>query len=244
MHPILFTIGPLTLFTYGAMLALAFLVATGLASRAARQLPSDLQAIAPQHIWDLTSAALLGGIIGGRLFYVGLHLEDFQHSPTEIFAIWRGGLVWYGGFLGGLVAALLYVRTKRLVFLRVCDQLIPFVALGHALGRIGCFLNGCCYGKRGIPTQLLESAGLLLLYVALRQLARRTSLVHQPGRLLGVYLLGYALLRFAIEFLRGDQTPIWMGLTLQQLMSIAIVGVGLTLIVIHRRVPPPRPQQL
>jgi phosphatidylglycerol:prolipoprotein diacylglycerol transferase len=153
--------------------------------------------------------------------------------------------VWYGGLIGGMVAGWLYVRATRLEWLRVLDHCIPFVALGHAIGRLGCFLNGCCYGKPTgawwgvafpgqplpvIPTQLLEAAGLCFLYLGLRRAARHPAIVSVPGRLLGGYLVSYAVLRFAVEFLRGDQLIVWAGLTLQQLGSMALLLVGLRLV--------------
>lgn len=243
MHPILATFGPFTLYTYGVMLLIAFAVSTWLAVRAARRWPPGLVAINAEQILDCFSLSLLGGIVGGRLAFIVLQWEFFLRSPGEMSAIWHGGLVWYGGLLGGLFAAWLYVRAKRLNFLRVMDQCIPFLALAHAVGRVGCFLNGCCYGRptdhwcgavfpgqRGpvVPVQLFESAGLLFLYGLLRGL-QRPPLLSRPGWLFGIYLVLYALLRFSIEFLRGDQEIWWAGLTLQQVISILAFIVGLLL---------------
>lgn len=244
MHPILFSIGPITLHSYGVMFVIAFLVTTWLASRTARRWPPQQVAITAEQLIDFACMALLGGLVGGRLLFVILQWRYFVQSPWEIPAIWQGGLVWYGGFLGGLLAGWLYVRVKRLVFLRVMDQFLPFVALGHAIGRIGCFLNGCCYGRPtaswcGVvfpghaepvfPTQLFEAAGLLFLYILLRRL-QRPSVLARPGRIFGVYLLGYAALRFGLEFLRGDQHRGWAGLTLPQLISLLVFLIGLGLV--------------
>ena len=249
MHPILLKLGPLTVYTYGVMLAVAFTVSTWLAVRAARGMPPERVAITPGQLWDFSSVALLGGIAGGRVFYVLLHWGWFLDSPQDVVAIWRGGLVWYGGFLGGLLAGWCYVRAKRLVYLRVLDQFIPFVALGHAIGRVGCFLNGCCYGRPtqawcgvvfpgqslpALPTQLIEAGGLLVLFVSLRKMAQRPWVLGRPGRLLGLYLVSYAGLRFVVEFLRGDQVPIWAGLTLQQLISLSLLVVGILLVFRNR----------
>ena len=236
MHPILLKLGPLTLYAYGAMLVVAFLAATGLASQAARRSPPALIAISADQLVDFACCTLLGGIIGARLLYVLLQGDAFLREPWEIPAIWHGGLVWYGGFLGATLAGWFYARAKKLAFLRVMDQVIPFLALGHAIGRIGCFLNGCCFGKptdawcgvvfpgqgaRVYPTQLFESAGLLFLYITLRSL-QRPAMLARPGRLFGLYLMSDAGLRFGIEFFRGDQA-IWRArLTLQQVISIGI----------------------
>ena len=245
MHPILFTLGPVTLYTYGVMLVVAFLTSTWLAVRAARRLPPQLIAVTPEQLVDFACLVLLGGIVGGRLLYVILSWEFFRRAPQEIPAIWHGGLVWYGGFLGGVFAGWLYIRSKRLVFLRVLDQFIPFLALGHALGRLGCFLNGCCYGKptdawcgvtfvgqseRVLPTQLFEAAGLVLLFGLLRRL-QQPRYLGRPGWLFGLYLGSYAVLRFFVEFLRGDQPIWWRGLTLPQLMSLVMWLAGCALLV-------------
>jgi phosphatidylglycerol:prolipoprotein diacylglycerol transferase len=244
MHPVLFTIGPFTLHSYGLMMVAAFVLATALAVRAARKLPRELAAIASDQLIDFTCLALLGGIVGGRASYVVQEWAHFARNPLEMSAIWEGGLIWYGGFLGGLLAGWLYVRAKRLDFLRVTDQFVPFLALGHAVGRLGCFLNGCCYGRPTtawcgvvfpgrqeavVPTQLIEFGALLVLYASLRRL-QRPPVLRRRGLLFGCYLAGYATLRFLIEFLRGDQSVWWAGLTHQQGLSIAIFAVGIWLV--------------
>ena len=244
MHPILLKLGPVTLYCYGAMLVVAFVVTTWLAARAAHQLPPHLMAISPQQITDFSCWSLLGGIVGGRLLYIMLKWEFFASAPQELPAIWHGGLVWYGGFLGGVLAGWGYIRSQRLSFLRVMDQFIPFLALGHAIGRVGCFLNGCCYGKptelwcgvtfpgqsaRVLPTQLFEAGGLVVLFGVLRRL-QQPEWLRRPGWLFGLYLMSYAGLRFIIEFLRGDQPAWWAGLTLQQLISLGVFCAGLGLL--------------
>jgi phosphatidylglycerol:prolipoprotein diacylglycerol transferase len=244
MHPILFTLGPFTVHTYGVLLVAGFLAATWAAVSAARRLPAELLAIDGDQLVDLACLALLGGIIGGRIVFVALHPEHFAQAPWNVLAIWHGGLVWYGGFFGGLIAGWWFIRAKRLDALRVSDQFVPFVALGHAIGRLGCYFNGCCYGKPtaawcGVtfpghpgpvwPTQLFEALGLCILFIALRRL-QQPALLRRPGRVLGAYLAGYAVLRFAIEALRGDQAAWWAGLTLQQVISTGLLLAGAALI--------------
>jgi phosphatidylglycerol:prolipoprotein diacylglycerol transferase len=259
MHPILLKVGPITLYTYGAMLVLAFSLATWLVGHILRELPRDLQLLTPGQAVDLSCLALLGGIVGGRLFFVALHWPFFLDEPQYLLALWQGGLVWYGGLFGGVGAAWLYARRHRVPFRWVLDLFAPVLALGHAVGRVGCFLNGCCYGevtdawcgvimpgepRPVFPTQLAESLGLLFLYGILRLLqpvlseprrmagrveGRPALLAARPGRLFGIYLSGYAVLRFILEGYRGDQTVFWAGWTLQQLISIVIVFVGITL---------------
>ena len=243
MAPIFFQLGPFTLYSYGIMMAVAFGLSTWLAVRDARRLPAGAAVLAPEMVVDATCAALFGGIAGARLFYVALHAGEFAHAPLEIVAIWHGGLVWYGGFLGGALGGWLYTRSRRLPFLRAFDQLSPYVALGHALGRVGCFLNGCCYGAPSDawcavrfpnlpepvwPTQLFEALGLFFLYRWLRW-GQAHGALQRPGLTAGQYLLGYAALRFGLEFLRGDQTVAWEGMTLQQLVSVGLFAAGLLL---------------
>ena len=254
MHPILLKLGPLTLHTYGVALTVALLVASWLAARRARAMPPELAAMTPAQSADFACLSLAGRIAGARLLYVLLEWDFFGRSPQEILALWHGGLVWYGGFLGGVLAGWLYARAKRLAFWRVMDHWIPFLALGHAIGRFGCFFNGCCYGRPTsawygvvfpgqaapvVPTQLFEAAGLVVLYVILR-LLQRPSLLSRPGGLFGVYLISYGGLRFLLEFLRGDQTPWWAGLTLQQLISVgaSFAGWGLLRSAMQRRATP------
>ena len=245
MHPILLKLGPATIYSYGAMLVAAFLIATRLAVLAASRLPPGVGAMSPEQTLDMSCWSLLGGIVGGRLFYVALQPDLFLQTPLEVVALWHGGLVWYGGFLGGVFAAWLYARSQRLQALAALEQLIPFVALGHAIGRVGCFLNGCCYGRPTqtwcgvvfpghdtpvLPTQLFETLGLLIIYAALRILQQRSTGSRSPGRILGWYLVSYAVLRFFLEFLRGDQTAWWLGLTLQQTISIGLFFGGTLLL--------------
>lgn len=238
MYPVILQLGPVTLYTYGLLLVVAFATAAGLAARAARRWSAGDPPLSPIQVVDFCSVALFGGLVGGRLFYAALHWEAFLESPAEFFAIWHGGLVWYGGFLGGVLAAWGYARRQGRRLLPVLDQMIPFAALGHAIGRIGCFFNGCCFGRPGfaIPVQLLEAAVLAALFLGLRRLQRVPSAVEgRPvvlaveGRLLGIYLAAYGLLRFGLEFLRGDQPPWWGGLTLQQLVSLGALAAGAAL---------------
>jgi len=243
MHPILFKLGPLTIYSYGVALAIAFLLVVWLARRATARSLRGLVPMSEQALVDWAVWTVVGGILGGRLFYVLVNWESYATQPHEIFALWHGGLVWYGGFLGGVLATWLYLRTYGYPFLRGADQVMPFVAVGHAVGRIGCFANGCCYGKPTVawfgvqfpgqphpvvPTQLIESASLFVLYLILRRL-QTPPILRRQGLVFGVYLIGYALIRFWLEFWRGDQPVIWNGLTMHQLISFALllIGVGL-----------------
>jgi phosphatidylglycerol:prolipoprotein diacylglycerol transferase len=244
VFPDLWQVGPFTVKSYGVCMALAFLLVVWLARRAASGSPRALVPMDGPALADWAVWALAGGILGGRLSYVAAHWELYAAHPLELFAIWEGGLIWYGGFAGGLLGTWLFLRRRRCGFLRGVDQVIPFVAFGHAIGRIGCFLNGCCYGtpssswcgvwmpgieQRVIPTQLIESVGLAALYLLLRRLQTPQRL-RRPGQLFGVYLIGYGLLRWIVELWRADQPVAWAGVTIQQVISLGLLLTGVSLL--------------
>ena len=240
MYPELCRLGPLAIHTYGVALAAAFLLTLTLARQALRHdlkglVPMDEPALADWAVW-----AMSGGILGGRAFYVALNWDVYAAHPLEIFALWHGGLVWYGGLAGGVIATWGYLTRRGLGFRRGVDQVIPCVVLGHAVGRLGCFANGCCAGiptrawwgvqfpgtvERVVPTQVLESASLVVLFLVLRAL-QRPAVLRAPGRLFGIYLVGYGLIRWTVECWRANER-LWGGWTLYQFLSVGLVLLGL-----------------
>ncbi len=143
MHPIAFQFGSFTIHWYGVMIALAFLAGLWTAMRRARR-----ENIAGDKIADLVFWIMIAGMIGARTAYVTTYWSEFANQPiSEIFMIQHGGLVYYGSLIGAAIALFTYVRWKRLPFLKIGDILAPSIALGNAFGRIGCLLNGCCYGR-------------------------------------------------------------------------------------------------
>ena len=248
MYPELLRLGSFHLSTYGLALAIAFLVTIGLASQATTQARGRLGPLTSTELVDWGCWGMLGGIVGGRLLYVILNWDSYAATPLEIFALWHGGLIWYGGFAGGLLAHAWYVQAHHHSVLASADQVIPFVALGHAIGRLGCFANGCCAGKPSggwcavqfpgqphpvIATQLLESASLVGLFLGLRAL-QRASVLRRPGRLLGCYLLGYAVIRWILEVWRANQPLLWDNWTIYQRISAVIQISGLVLILVAK----------
>lgn len=236
MHPILFKLGPISVYSYGFMVAIAFIAATYLAQRAARQ--TD---ISPSFIIDLALLMLFSGIIGARLLYVVLNIKDYIERPLEIIMLQHGGLVFYGGAIFALAAGILYIKRKRLSVYKIGDLLAPYVALGQAIGRIGCFLNGCCFGKPtdsvfGVvfpgatqpihPTQVYSSLALIFLYGFLRLLQK---IGVKEGTVLLFYGLLYSAGRFLMEFLRGDNIIELFGLTFSQFVSAIIFIVCIVL---------------
>jgi phosphatidylglycerol:prolipoprotein diacylglycerol transferase len=217
MHPILFKVGFLTIHTYGLLVAMGLLAAlwTGTRLAKARQISSD-------RVMDLTFYAVLAGFVGARLLYVILNPSFFRNDWLGVLRVWEGGLVFYGGFIGALAAILFYIRRQQLPPGVIFDILAVAAPLGHAIGRIGCFFAGCCYG--GVcdlpwavtftdpmtlappdiplhPTQLYESAANFLIFAFLLTLYRKGLF---PGRLFLVYMLVYGMVRSGIEIFRND----------------------------------------
>lgn len=141
MHPIFLQLGPLTIHWYGVFMALAFL--TGFASWVAVGRREGRNA---QFVSDLIFWVMVAGILGGRVAYVVADLPYFLANPTHILAIWEGGLIYYGGFIGAILAVFIFGRRRHIPLRVLLDFSITSLPLAHAIGRIGCFLNGCCFG--------------------------------------------------------------------------------------------------
>ena len=241
MHPVLFQIGPFTIYSYGVMLGVAVLLcAWGFGKDAAKEgIPKDAA-------YDLLFWGVAGGIIGARIFYLVLYWDHFAAAPLEILMINRGGLAWQGGFLGGILAGTVWCKRRAYALRPMLDLAAPYIALGQAVGRLGCFFNGCCYGRpwvHGIffpvhdarlhPTQLYEAAGLFLIFIILKIYAARP---HSRGMVFVAYLWLAAIERFFVEFFRADHDTLWWGLSLFQYIAVGIFLVGLIYaLFIHRQ---------
>ena len=134
MHPVLLNLGKFSLYTYGLFAAMGFLAAIWFATREAKRCGVD-----HEKIMDLSFYILVAAIVGSRLAYIGTVPDEFLANPLEMFKIWKGGLVFYGGFVGAMLTAIIYLKVKHLPIWKTGDILAPAVALGHCLGRIGCF---------------------------------------------------------------------------------------------------------
>ena len=222
----------LLLSSYGVMAALGFIAAVWAAHRIGTRWGLD-----GDDILDLAFWIVVGAMVGSRLAYVLVNWQEFSHDPKRAFAFWQGGLVFYGGLILALILGALVVRFKGMPGWRTADAVAPGAALGHALGRIGCFSVGCCFGKPttsgfaahfgpssiayqqqvavghlsplatstvGLhPVQLYESAGEVLIFLALIGLAQKKRF---DGALILIYILFYSILRFVTEMFRGDPT--------------------------------------
>lgn len=240
MHPILFTIGPFTVYTYGVMLAVAVLVCSYLLSRDAMAYNMSRDAS-----YDLVFWCLVGGIMGARVAQIFIEWPYYSRHLWETVMLQKGGLAWHGGFLGGFLAGLWFVCRRKLKLRFVLDLVSPYLALGQAIGRIGCFFNGCCYGKpvswgiyfpsyeaRLHPTQLYETAALLAIFIILTY-AR--NLKHRPGFIFILYLLLASVERFVVEFYRADHAVLYLGFSLAQYITLGIFVFGLILMKAFKR---------
>lgn len=221
MHPVLFQIGGFTVYTYGFFTALAVGVSYGMARRRAPRF-----GFSPAEAGDLVFILFVAGVTGARFLYILQHLEAYRGRYWHAFNIQEGGLVWYGGFIAAALSGLLYGRTRGWPLLKWCDFLAPILAVGHAIGRIGCFFNGCCYGLPGVPVQLYESAALLFIAFFL---FRVSGPRRRDGESFALYLLMYAAARFGLEFWRGDQTHFAL-FTLPQWTSLVLFAGALLLL--------------
>lgn len=239
MHPVICKIGPFSVFSYGFMLVIAFIIASTLACIQAKRIN-----INPDTILNFLFISFISGIIGARIFYVAYNFNYYSSNLLEIVMLQRGGLSWFGGLILGSVSGLAYLKIKKLKVFDVLDLVVPFLALAQALGRIGCLLNGCCYGKESkfgifidsldatvIPTQIYSSLLLLVIYVILRFLQDRP---HKSAEIFFTYLFLYSVKRFFIEFLRADNPPIFYNLTLFHIMSILLFGFSVVSLIIIR----------
>jgi phosphatidylglycerol---prolipoprotein diacylglyceryl transferase len=258
VHPIAFHFDSFTIRWYGVMMALAFLAGLWTASRRGLR-----DGISREKVLDLGPWLIIGAIIGARTLYViTFWKEQFAGEPlSEMFAVWKGGLVYYGGLIGASLACILYAKFAKVGLWKLADVMAPSIALGYVFGRIGCLMNGCCFGRACSlpwairypaghsthpvgepalpvhPTQIYESLLSLCLYGFLAWLYRRKKF---DGQVFATYLVSYAILRSFVEMFRGDYPEYQHFLggwaTPAQLVSIGILLAGLIMLwLLHRQ---------
>ncbi len=257
MHQIAFNIGNWPIHWYGVFVALGFVAGLWTAARRA-----PLQGIKAEHVSDAGPWMIAGAILGARFLYVVTYWkESFAgQSWTEVFMVQHGGLVFYGGLIGASLTIILYARVRHVPLWKLADVMAPSIPLGYVFGRLGCLMNGCCYGtkcdlpwaityprghetfpagaEQGMPvhpTQIYDSLLSLVLYLFLAWLFRRKKF---DGQIFAVYLVCYAFTRSFVEYFRGDYNSdhIHVGLfTPAQLVSVGILAAGIVLFALLRR---------
>ncbi|MCX8064250.1 MAG: prolipoprotein diacylglyceryl transferase [Candidatus Hydrogenedentes bacterium] len=254
MYPIIFQIGWLKIHSYGLCVAIGFLISLYFTQREAR-----LRGINPEIIQTEAIVTLIIGVIGARLLHIIMFPQDYSiTNPLGWIAVWEGGLVFQGAIPFTFAYAYWAIKRRNLSFLTVADCAVPYLALGQGIGRIGCFLNGCCYGKPASipwaikfpsgsivfqsypgegnwslpvhPTQLYATAGLIFLCLLLIYIRD----VWKPfdGITIPIYFLLHGGMRFFNEMFRGDHNPTQMGLGIlsdQQVFCIIEIVVGIFL---------------
>lgn len=233
MNPVAFEIGRFAIRWYGVFVALGFLAGFYLMQHRAGRTSIGRGAAA-----DLVLLAMLGGVVGARVLYVLQHWAEFSATPWEIIRVDHGGLVFYGGFLGAVIVLVATCAWRSLSMPLVADLFAPVLPLGHAFGRVGCFLNGCCHGKPAsgalavrytgggdpvFPIQLVSSVMNLSICVVLLLAERR---VKRRGQLFALYLMLYGAGRFLVEFGRGDVARGAWGLTSAQVLCLFVLPAG------------------
>lgn len=217
MYPVLFRIGPVSIYSWGFMAALGFLTGLFTAMRFGRR-----ERIKEETILDLFVYVVISAIVGARLFYVAAFFPQYRNDPISIFYVSEGGLVFLGGLLAALAVVLVYVRHRKLNIMRLLDALSPAAAVGYAIGRIGCFLNGCCYGIKIFgfeqPTQIYSSVSGFIIFAVLVHLYNKKK---YDGQIFLFALLLYSTYRFFIEFIRYSPLHIFI-FTPSQLLVIVI----------------------
>ncbi len=260
--PQIFGIGPLTIYTYGVLLAAAYLLGLQLAIVRARKAGLD-----SGRMLDLGVYLVIAALVGAKLLLLFVNFNYFRSNPGEIIVLARSGGVFYGGLIGATLVAFWYIKRHRLPLWTTCDVFAPGIALGHVVGRVGCLMAGCCYGLPTSmpwaitftdpfaaanvgtplnvplhPTQLYE-AGAELLILAFLLVTERKGRTF-AGRTFWGYMLLYAISRFVIEFYRGDERGLVAGLSTSQFISLVLATLSvIMLVVLRRRQPAPEPAQ-
>ncbi len=231
MHPVLFSFGPVHLYSYGFLVAIGVLCAILFLKSHASYIAVDSDTII-----DLAVTTVLSGFAGARIYYVIQFWEHFSTDPLSVIKIWEGGIVLYGGLIGGVIGFSIFIFIKKLPLWSLLDLFVIATSIAQGFGRLGCFLNGCCYGREtnlpwGVkfpfsesvlhPTQLYESLFSFLLAGFLYLFWKRNR--NKIGLTSIAYFILYPIGRFVIEFFRGDQAKIFLNLSLAQWVSIGFI---------------------
>jgi len=246
VHPILFSLGPLTIYSYGVLLAAAYLIGLGMAVRRARAAGLDGNRVLDLGIWVIIAA-----LVGAKALLFVVDFRQFTSSWTEFTTLLRSGGVFYGGLIAAVVVCIYQLRKHRLPLWTSGDLFAPGIALGYMVGRLGCLMAGCCYGRPTDvswaitftdpaanlnvgtplnvplhPTQLYESVAGLVIFGILMAFERRGR--QFPGRTFWMFVLLYSISRFVIEFYRGDDRGfVFNAVSTSQAISIVLAPLAL-----------------
>ncbi|MDD5382391.1 MAG: prolipoprotein diacylglyceryl transferase [Candidatus Margulisbacteria bacterium] len=252
MYPILFKIGPFAVHAYGFMVAIAFIVGIMIALYLARR-----EGIASEAILDMAIYVIIAAIVGARLMYVIGEWQSYRDNLIEIFMVQKGGLAFLGGLILAIIVVIWQAKMKKIPLLKLLDIGTPVTALGYAIARIGCFLNGCCFGHPtklpwGVvfppgslayfqypdtpihPTQLYALCSMLIVFVLTLNLWKHKK---YDGQVFFWGLILYATYRFIVEFFRYCPAELyWLGLNPGQIISLLMfVGGVVGLSLMHKR---------
>jgi phosphatidylglycerol:prolipoprotein diacylglycerol transferase len=252
MYPILFEIGGWPVYAYGVLLAVAYLAALQLAVVRARRIGLD-----GSRVMDLGIYLIIAALVGAKLMLILVDVDYFISQPGEILSLVRAGGVFYGGLIAAVGVALWLVRKYELPMWTTADLFAPGIALGHVIGRFGCLLAGCCYGRPasvpwaitftdptaaanvgtplGIPlhpTQLYDAGAELLILIVLLATERKGRPF--PGRTFWLYILLYGMSRFIIEFFRGDDRGMILGVSTSQFVSLVAIPLAVAVLLRFR----------
>ena len=233
MYPILFQLGPITVYTYGFFVFLGVLSAYFVCLSEAKRQGIDRNIFSNIFFW-----IIILGFLGAKILYILIEFKYFLRSPLSMI---RTGFVFYGGIISGIIAGLFFTRRYKISFLKFSDIFSIGIPLAHAFGRLGCFSYGCCYGRptnsfigilfpkdspagvfgtKVIPTQLIEAFLLILVFFALRFVNRRKKF---DGQTFFIYIFTYSALRFVLEFFRGDPRGQIFFLSTSQVISLLLI---------------------
>jgi phosphatidylglycerol:prolipoprotein diacylglycerol transferase len=264
MHPRLFELpipylGPITVYTYGLLLAAAYLVGLKLA-----MVRAEKRGLDSTRVLDLGIYIIIAALVGAKALLLVTDFNTFKNDPHELLTLMRSGGVFYGGLIVAVSVALWYIRRVGLPLWTTCDAFAPGIALGHVVGRMGCFFAGCCYGKPTSlpwavtftdpfaqanvgtplnvplhPTQLYEAGAELLILIVLLATERKGR--PYAGRTFWFYMLLYAISRFIIEFFRGDDRGNVGIFSTSQFISLILAPLAVVMLIVLARSRVPEP---
>ena len=261
MYPRLFELGPVTVYTYGVLLAAAYLFGLRLAMTRAKTRGLDAN-----RVLDLGIYIIISALVGAKLLLVVTDFRTYINDPSELMNLVRSAGVFYGGLILAVAVAIWYIRKVGLPLWKTCDAFAPGIALGHVVGRFGCFFAGCCWGKPTTvpwaitftnpyaaanvgtplniplhPTQLYEAGAEAVILAVLLALERRGR--NYSGRTFWLYMLFYALSRFVIEFYRADPRGTVLMFSTSQFISIVLVPVAVVMLIVLAKRSEPAPER-